>query len=74
MIGYVTAYASLGDSSVEHTWKRRLAKGLWRSLCGLLSDGSSLRSNDDAELCELCGRVQAAIDKQREDEEKYDQH
>ena len=74
MIGYVTEYASLGDSGVEHTWKRRLTKGLWRSLCGLLSDGGSLRSNDGAEPCELCDRIQAAIDKQREDEEGHDQH
>ena len=74
MIGYVTVYGNLSDSGAEHIWKRRLTKGLWRSLCGLLSDGSSLRSNYDAEPCELCERIQAAIDKQREDEEKHDQH
>ena len=71
MIGYVTAYASLGESGKEHIWKRRLAKGLWRSLCGLLSDGSDLRCDTDADWCELCDRIQVAIDREREDEEKY---
>lgn len=62
MIHYVTEYAALDGENNEHIWKRKPGMGLWRSLCGKLSDGEGMRLTDDATACPLCERIQQVQD------------
>lgn len=72
----VTQYAVLYGEQVEHIWKRKIAMGMWRSLCGNLSDGPRLRRTYDGIPCHLCERIQqvkyqAAREKARHEQHKF---
>ena len=71
-MNYITTYACTGDSNIEHIWKRKIAKRLERSLCGMLSDGVNLLRNDDSIPCALCERVQRAIELQERETDRHD--
>lgn len=53
----VIEYAALGDSLLEHIWKRKRGKGLWRSLCGRLSDGDNMHRTNNLTPCPLCEKI-----------------
>jgi len=61
MLRYVIEYAALVGGDVEHIWRRRYCKSLWRSLCGMLSDGKSLVRTDVLPFCALCERVLSGL-------------
>lgn len=70
---YVTTYACISGSNIEHIWRRKLTKALERSLCGLLSDGVRLEQKACLSPCELCERIQRALDI-AEDEKVQNDH
>jgi len=57
----VTEYAARSGENTEHIWRRKLTKGLYKSLCGMLSDGTKLVRVDDPVRCALCNKIQVHL-------------